>query len=240
MAGHSQFKNIMHRKGAQDAKRAKLFTKIIRELTVSAREGGPDPSSNPRLKSAISNAKEANMPKDTMEKAIKRGEGHEEGSQYESVRYEGYGPEGSALIIECLTDNRNRTASEVRSTLGKHGGSLGETNSVGFMFDHKGIIQYDLKTATSEAIFEAAIEAGAEDIDTSEDLYTVVCPLEAFGDVRSSLQALFNDPIRACLTWIAKTDLIMGEDGGQTLTKLIDTLEENDDVQMVYTNAILP
>lgn len=240
MAGHSQFKNIMHRKGAQDAKRAKLFTKIIRELTVSAREGGPDPSSNPRLKAAIGNAKEANMPKDTMEKAIKRGEGQEEGSHYESVRYEGYGPEGSALIIECLTDNRNRTASEVRSTLGKHGGSLGETNSVGFMFNHKGIIQYDRKTATPEAMFDAALEAGAEDIDTTEDVYTIICPLENFGDVRASLQTLFQDPTRACLTWIPQTDLTISPDGSSTLAKLIDILEENDDVQIVYTNAFLP
>src|ERR1700682_6071033 len=164
MAGHSQFKNIMHRKGAQDKKRAKVFTKIIRELTTAARSGLPDPNSNPRLRAAITAAKQANMPKDTVDRAIKRGSGAEGGEAYDEVRYEGYGPGGVAVIVEALTDNRNRTASEVRAAFAKASGALGETNSVSFLFSKIGSIVYPAKTGTSDALFEAAVEAGAENV----------------------------------------------------------------------------
>src|SRR5579872_4419137 len=166
MAGHSQFKNIMHRKGAQDKKRAKIFTKIIRELTTAARTGLPDPAANPRLRAAVIAARAANMPKDTVDRAIKRGAGGGEGENFEEMRYEGYGPGGIAVIVEGLTDNRNRTASEVRAAFTKAGGNLGETNSVSFMFDRVGQITYPAAAATSDAMFEAALEAGAENVES--------------------------------------------------------------------------
>ena len=168
MAGHSQFKNIMYRKGAQDAKRARAFTKLIRELTVAARAGLPDPAANPRLRSAVIAARTANMPKDTIERAIKRGAGAEGIEQFEEIRYEGYGPGGVALIVEALTDNRNRTASEVRAAFGRHGGTLGESGSVSFMFERVGLVQYPPEAASAEAMFEAALEAGAEDVQSAE------------------------------------------------------------------------
>src|SRR6058998_2628379 len=169
MAGHSQFKNIMYRKGAQDARRAKVFTKLIRELTTAARTGLPDPNSNPRLRAAITAARTANMPKDTVERAIKRGAGGEGGEAYDEVRYEGYGPGGVAIIVEALTDNRNRAASDIRSYFTKAGGNLGETGSVAFMFDRTGIIEYDARVGSDEAMLEAAIEAGADDVSSSEN-----------------------------------------------------------------------
>src|ERR1700751_1179311 len=175
MAGHSQFKNIMYRKGAQDKKRAKIFTKIIRELTTAARSGLPDPNSNPRLRAAVNAAKEANMPKDTVERAIRRGAGGEEGENYEEVRYEGYGPGGIAVIVEALTDNRNRTASDVRAAFTKAGGNMGETNSVSFMFDRVGQITYPVTIASSDAMFEAAVEAGADDVESSGEEHVVTC-----------------------------------------------------------------
>ena len=168
MAGHSQFKNIMHRKGAQDAKRAKVFTKLIRELTVAARAGLPDPDMNPRLRAAISVARAANMPKDNIERAIKRGSGDGDGTAFEEMRYEGYGPGGVAVIVEALTDNRNRTAAEIRTVFNKHGGSLGETGSVAFMFDRVGLIRYKAEAAGGDEMFEAALEANAQDVNTGE------------------------------------------------------------------------
>src|SRR5712671_2266499 len=175
MAGHSQFKNIMYRKGAQDKKRAKIFTKIIRELTTAARTGLPEVAANPRLRAAVTAAKEANMPKDTVERAIRRGAGGEDGENYEEVRYEGYGPGGVAIIVEALTDNRNRTASDVRTYFSKNGGNLAETGAVSFMFDHVGVVEYDAGVASADAMLDAAIEAGAEDVVSSEsghEIYT--------------------------------------------------------------------
>src|SRR5579885_173136 len=176
MAGHSQFKNIMHRKGAQDKKRAKVFTKIIRELTTAAKSGSADPDANPRLRAAVMAAKEANMPRDTIERAIKRGtSGGADAETYEQVRYEGYGPGGVAVIVEALTDNRNRTASEVRAAFTKAGGNLGESNSVSFLFDRVGQVSYPASTATVEQMFEAAVEAGADDVESGPDEHVIVC-----------------------------------------------------------------
>ncbi len=240
MAGHSQFKNIMHRKGAQDAKRAKIFTKLIRELTVAAREGGPDPANNPRLKAAVYAARQSNMPKDTMERAIKRGAGHEEGTSYEEVRYEGYGPGGVAIIVEGLTDNRNRTVPEVRTAFSKHGGSLGETNSVSFLFDRKGYLFFPASCGSFDALFEAAIEAGAEDVSSDTQGYEVYTDPESFSIVRDFLSQKFGEPETARLTWIPKTLAPVEGDTARTLLKLIDALEDNDDVQFVYANFDMP
>ncbi len=240
MAGHSQFKNIMHRKGAQDAKRAKIFTKIIRELTVAAREGGPDINSNPRLKSAVMNARESNMPKDTMDRAIKRGAGHEDGTNYEEIRYEGYGPQGVAVIVECLTDNRNRTAAEVRSTFTKYNGSLGETGSVGFMFDRLGLLQYPEKIATPDEILEGALEAGASDVKTEGGYHDIYCEADRFSDVRESLIKRFGEPETARLTWIPKTGTALSGEAAKSFLKFIDILEDNDDVQFVFSNEDIP
>src|SRR5262252_8987727 len=183
MAGHSQFKNIMVRKGAQDARRGRLFTKIIRELTTAAKQGQPDPNANPRLRAAMTAARAANMSKDTMERAIKRGAGGGADANYDEVRYEGYGPGGVAIIVEALTDNRNRTASEVRTAFSKAGGNLGETNSVSFMFDRKGVIRYAAKAAGADAMFEAALEAGAEDVTSNEGGHEIYAAPEGYRDV---------------------------------------------------------
>ncbi len=235
MAGHSQFKNIMHRKGAQDKKRAKVFTKIIRELTTSARIG-PDPDSNPRLRQAIISARASNMPKDTMERAIKRGAGGEDATDYVEVRYEGYGPAGVAVIVEALTDNRNRTAGEVRAAFTKYGGNLGETNSVSFMFDRVGVIQYPAGKITYDALFEAALEAGADNIETTDKGFEVECTLEGFTKVRDELILQFGDPESAELIWKPQTTTSLDEEKATTLMKLIDVLEDNDDVQSVFAN----
>lgn len=235
MAGHSQFKNIMYRKGAQDAKRGKVFTKIIRELTTAARMS-PDPESNPRLRQAIIAARAANMSKDTMERAIKRGAGGEDTTDYVEVRYEGYGPAGVAVIVEGLTDNRNRTAGEVRAAFTKYGGSLGETNSVSFMFDHCGIIRYPQGKLTFDALFEAALEAGAQNIEESDKGFDVECSFEDFAPVRDALVAQFGDPLSAELIWKPQTTTSVDEEKATTLLKLIDVLEDNDDVQAVFAN----
>ncbi|WP_142848779.1 YebC/PmpR family DNA-binding transcriptional regulator [Telmatospirillum sp. J64-1] len=237
MAGHSQFKNIMHRKGAQDAKRAKVFTKLIRELTVAARSGLPDPAMNPRLRAAIAAARAANMPKDTMERAIARGSGGEDGANYEEVRYEGYGPGSVAIIVEALTDNRNRTASEVRSAFSKHGGNMGETNSVSFMFDRIGAIRYPADVAGAEEMFEAALEAGAENVETTEDGHDITCAPDDLSSVRDALEGKFGAPEYARLDWRAQTTVpVTDEQAAQTLLKLLDVLEDNDDVQRVSAN----
>ena len=195
MAGHSQFKNIMYRKGAQDAKRAKVFTKLIRELTSAARSGIADPAMNPRLRSAIIAARAANMPKDTIERAIKRGAGQEEGTQFEEIRYEGYGPGGVAVIVEALTDNRNRTAGEIRSAFNKYGGALGESGSVNFLFERVGVVRYPASTASADAMFEAVLEAGANDVDSSAAGHEITCAPEALNDVREALAAKFGEPL---------------------------------------------
>ena len=236
MAGHSQFKNIMYRKGAQDKKRAKIFTKIIRELTTAARSGLPDPNANPRLRAAVTAAKEANMPKDTVERAIKRGAGGEEGENYEEVRYEGYGPGGVAIIVEALTDNRNRTASDVRAAFTKHGGNLGESNSVSFMFDRLGQVIYPTSAATADAMFEAAVDAGADNVDSGADEHVVTCAPEALNAVRDALEQRFGAPAAAKLIWKPKTAAPVEGDAAEALFKLLETLEDSDDVQNVFAN----
>jgi len=240
MAGHSQFKNIMYRKGAQDAKRAKVFTKIIRELTVAAKTGQADPNANPRLRAAIIAARQANMPRDTMDRAIKRGAGGEDSTAYDEVRYEGYGPGGIAIIIEALTDNRNRTASEVRALFSKSGGNLGETNSVSFMFERKGVITYPAKaqgkTIGADAMFEAALEAGADNVDSDAEVHQVTCAPDDFSAVRDALEKKFGEAREAKLQWLPMNTTMVEGDTAESLMKLIDALEDNDDVQNVYAN----
>jgi YebC/PmpR family DNA-binding regulatory protein len=236
MAGHSQFKNIMYRKGAQDKKRAKIFTKIIRELTTAARTGAADPAANPRLRAAILAARQANMPKDTVERAIRRGAGGEAEATYDEVRYEGYGPGGVAVIVEALTDNRNRTASEVRAAFTKAGGALGETNSVGFLFDRAGEIAYPAVAASGEEMLEAAIEAGADDIESDAETHLVSCAPEALNAVRDALEQRFGPAAAARLVWRPKTTAAIGEEAAPVLFRLLETLEDSDDVQNVYAN----
>jgi YebC/PmpR family DNA-binding regulatory protein len=236
MAGHSQFKNIMVRKGAQDARRGRLFTKIIRELTTAAKQGQPDPNMNPRLRAAIAAARQANMPKDTMERAIKRGAGGADDANYEEVRYEGYGPGGVAIIVEALTDNRNRTASEIRTAFSKAGGNLGETNSVSFMFEHKGVVRYPAKSASADDMFEAALDAGAEDVSSDADAHEIVCATEQFSAVRDALEAKFGAPQEARLNWRPRSTVPVDADAADSLLKLLGTLEDNDDIQTVAAN----
>ena len=236
MAGHSQFKNIMVRKGAQDARRGRLFTKIIRELTTAAKQGQPDPNANPRLRAAITAARQANMPKDTIERAIKRGAGGADDANYEEVRYEGYGPGGVAIMVEALTDNRNRTASEIRTAFSKAGGNLGETNSVSFMFEHKGVIRYPAKAASADAVFEAALEAGAEDVTSDADAHEIVCATEQFSAVRDVLEAKFGAPQEARLNWRPRSTVPVDAEAADSLLKLLGALEDNDDIQTVAAN----
>src|SRR5580692_5034292 len=236
MSGHSQFKNIMHRKGAQDKRRAKVFTKIIRELTTAARTGLPDANANPRLRAAIMAGKQANMPKDTVDRAIRRGAGEEGAENYEEVRYEGYGPGGTAIIVEALTDNRNCTASEVRAAFTKAGGTLGETNSVSFMFERIGEISYQAATASADDMFEAVIEAGAENVESDAGQHLVTCAPEDFNAVRDALEGRFGPAAAARLVWRPKTTAPIDEEIATTLFKLLETLEDSDDVQNVYAN----
>ncbi|GBQ30356.1 YebC/PmpR family DNA-binding transcriptional regulator [Gluconacetobacter sacchari] len=240
MAGHSQFKNIMHRKGAQDARRARQFAKVIREITVAARSGLPDPASNPRLRAAISAAREVNMPKDTVERAIKKATGAGGGDDYVEVRYEGYGPAGVAVIVEALTDNRNRTASDVRAAFSKYGGSLGETNSVSFMFTRLGVIAYPPGVASEDEMLEAAIEAGAENVESSAEGHEITCAVESMFAVRDALESRFGEPASAKFDWRPGTVVTLDEDKARTVLKLIDVLDESDDVQAVYANFDLP
>jgi YebC/PmpR family DNA-binding regulatory protein len=235
MAGHSQFKNIMHRKGRQDAVRSKMFSKLAREITVAVKGGLPDPTMNARLRLAIQNAKAQSMPKDNIERAIKKGSGAE-GENYEEVRYEGYGPGGVAVIVEALTDNRNRTASNVRSTFTKAGGALGETGSVSFSFDRVGEISYKLSAGDADTVMEAAIEAGAEDVTTDEDGHFIICGFEDIGDVSKALEATLGEADTVKAIWKAQNTVPVDEERAQSLMKLIDTLEDDDDVQNVYTN----
>ena len=234
MAGHSKFKNIQHRKGAQDKKRAKIFTRLIKELAVAAR-GGTDPASNPRLRTALAGCRAANMPKDNIERVLKRAEGGE-GEQYEEIRYEGYGVGGTAFIVEALTDNRNRTASEVRAAFSKFGGSLGETGSDSFMFDKVGQIIYTAGVSDADNMFEAALEAGAQDVETDEDSHVITTAPEDFNAAREALDETFGAPEEAQLTWVAQNTLDVNEDQARTLLKFIDTLEDNDDVQSLSFN----
>jgi YebC/PmpR family DNA-binding regulatory protein len=236
MAGHSQFKNIMYRKGAQDKKRAKVFTRLIREITVAAREGLPDPEMNPRLKSAVAAAKAQNMPKDNIDRAIKRATGEGDGDAYESIRYEGYGPGGVAIIVEALTDNRNRTASEVRAAFSKNGGTLGETGSVSFQFERVGTIGYPADAAGAEAMFEAALEAGASDVVSGEDGHEIVCAPDDLNAVRETLEANFGEPNQAELVWRPQNTVPLDEEKAETLFRLMEALDESDDVQSVAAN----
>jgi len=236
MAGHSQFKNIMHRKGAQDARRARQFARLIREITVAARQGLPDPASNPRLRAAVTAARQANMPRDTVDRAIKKATGAGAGDDYVEVRYEGYGPAGVAVIVEALTDNRNRTASDVRSAFAKHGGALGETNSVSFLFARLGVIRYPAGAADADAMLEAAIEAGAENVESGPDGHEISAAAEDFFAVRDALEAKFGEPESARLEWRPTTTVALDEERAGAVLKLLDALDDSEDVQNVWAN----
>jgi YebC/PmpR family DNA-binding regulatory protein len=235
MAGHSQFKNIMHRKGKQDAMRSKLFGKLAREITVAAKLGLPDPAMNPRLRAAIIAARAENMPKDNIERAIKKAAGAD-GEHYDEVRYEGYGPGGCALIIEAMTDNRNRTASDVRSYFTKAGGNLAESNAVAFMFDRIGVVEFDAKAASPDAMLDAAIEAGADDVTSSEDGHEIACEQSVLAEVARALEERFGEPRKAKLMWRPQTMVAVNDEAGEKLMRLMDQLDEHDDVQHVYAN----
>jgi YebC/PmpR family DNA-binding regulatory protein len=239
MAGHSQFKNIMHRKGRQDAVKAKIFTKLIREITTAARLGAADPNANPRLRAAVISARENNMTRDTIDRAIKRGSGNDADANYDEIRYEGYGPGGVAVIVEALTNNRNRTAGEVRSSFSKHGGNLGETNSVSFMFDRMGEFRFPLKVGSADDVLEKAIEAGADDVVSSEGeegAHEIYCAQESFTAVREALEKSLGQPSSAKLIWRPKTTTPVDGEVAETLIDLIAALDDNDDVQNVYAN----
>ena len=235
MAGHSKWANIQHRKGRQDAVRSKLFSKFSKEITVAAKMGDPDPDKNPRLRLAIKEAKSQSMPKDNIERAIKKATGGD-ADAYEEIRYEGYGPGGVAVIVETMTDNRNRTASNVRSYFTKYGGNLGETGSVGFMFDRMGQIVYPVSVGDADAVMEAAIEAGAEDVESAEDGHVIWCAFEDIGDVSAALEAALGESESTKLVWKPQTTTELDLAGMQKLMKLIDVLEDDDDVQTVTAN----
>jgi YebC/PmpR family DNA-binding regulatory protein len=235
MAGHSQFKNIMHRKGRQDAAKSKLFGKLAREITVAAKLGMPDPAMNARLRAAIIAARAENMAKDSIERAIKKAQGGD-AETYDEIRYEGYGPGGVAVIVEVMTDNRNRTASDVRATFTKHGGNLAETGAVSFMFDHVGVIEYDAKVTSPDAMLDAAIDAGADDVVSNEGGHEVCAGQGNFHEVAKALEQKFGEPRKATLTWKPQNTVAVDDDKGEKLLKLIETLNEHDDVQNVYAN----
>ncbi len=237
MSGHSQFKNIMHRKGAQDAERAKAFAKLGREITVAAKSGLPDPNMNPRLRSAIAAARAQNMPKDNIERAIKKGSGSD-ADNYEEVRYEGYGPNGIAIIIEALTDNRNRTAPVIRSIFSKNGGTLGETNSVAFNFEKVGLIEYPANVASANDMFEAALEAGANDVTSDEDGHSIICTPDTLASVREVLEAKFKEPTTARFDWRPlNTVPVTTVEAAQKLYNMLQAFNDDDDVQRVYDNS---
>jgi len=239
MAGHSQFKNIMHRKGAADVRRSKLFSKLAREITVAAKLGTPDPDMNARLRLAILNARAENMPKDNIERAIKKALGND-GENYEAVRYEGYGPGGVAMIVEALTDNRNRTAGAVRSYLSKNGGALGESGSVAFMFDRVGQIHYKAEAGSADKVLEAAIEAGADDVESGPDGHLITTSFSELGDVAKKLEASLGEAETVKAVWRPQTVTTLDEDRATAMMKLIGVLEEDDDVQEVYANYEIP
>ena len=235
MAGHSQFANIMHRKGKQDAKRSKLFSKLAREITVAAKMGLPDPNMNARLRAAIIAARVENMPKDNIDRAIKKAAGAD-GENYDEIRYEGYGPGGVALIVEALTDNRNRTASDVRSYFTKAGGNLAETGAVSFMFNRVGLIEYDLDKGTPDAMLDAALNAGADDCLTSETGHEFVCAAESLADVTKALEEQLGEARKSALVWRPQNTIAVDDETGEKLLRLVDTLDDHDDVQHVYAN----
>jgi YebC/PmpR family DNA-binding regulatory protein len=235
MAGHSQFKNIMHRKGRQDAVKSKLFGKLAREITVAAKLGLPDPAMNARLRAAIIAARAENMAKDSIDRAIKKAQGGD-AEAYDEIRYEGYGPGGVAVIVEVLTDNRNRTASDVRSYFSKTGGNLAETGAVSFMFDHVGAVEFDAKVADADQMLEAAIEAGAEDVVSSESGHEIYTTVDSLRDVAKALEGKFGEPRKAALVWKPKNTVAIDDEKGEQMIGLLETLNENDDVQNVYAN----
>ena len=235
MAGHSKFKNIQHRKGAQDKKRAKIFSRLAKEITVAAKMGMPDPDSNPRLRTAIIAARAQNMPKDNIERAIKKS-ADADGENYDEVRYEGFGPGGIGVIVETLTDNRNRTASDVRSTFSKSGGNMGETGSVSFMFDRVGSIEYGPDAADAETVFEAAIEAGAEDVVSGEDGHEIICSMEDLHGVVDVLAGVLGEPQAASIVWKPQNDVPVDAEAAEKVLKFMDALDDLDDVQNVYAN----
>ena len=239
MAGHSKFKNIMHRKGRADSARSKLFSKISREITVAAKTGLPDPAMNSRLRLAVNNAKSESLPKDIIERAIKKATGRET-EAYEEIRYEGFGPSGVGLIVEALTDNRNRAAANVRSIFAKHGGNLGETGSVSFMWDRVGQIVYPPEVGSEGAVMEAAIEAGAEDVESDEDGHTIYVAFEQLSDVASDLETALGEAKSTELAWRPRALTPISGTGVATLMKLIEALDDEDDVQKVYSNADIP
>jgi YebC/PmpR family DNA-binding regulatory protein len=235
MAGHSKFKNIMHRKGAQDKKRSAAFSKLSREITVAAKSGMPDPDMNPRLRLAVNNAKAMSMPKDNIQRAIDKASANE-GDEYEEIRYEGYGPGGVALIVEALTDNRNRTATSVRTAFSKNGGNLAATGAVSHGFERKGMIEYPASAGGEDQVLEAAIDAGADDVESSDDGHTIWTEMEALHEVAAALEKSLGEPQGVKLAWKPNLTVEVGEGDAQTLFKLVDTLEDDDDVQTVWGN----
>lgn len=240
MAGHSKFANIKHRKGAQDAKRAKLFTKLTREILVAAGSGPSDPDFNPRLRGALIAARRAGVTKDKIEMAIKKGSGEIEGENYEEMRYEGYAPGGIALIVDVLTDNRNRSASDIRAAFSKAGGNLGETGSVNFMFDQVGLIEYPANVAGADEVFEVAAEAGAQNVESGDDWHEIICAPDDFSNVRDVLVEKYGDPESARLSWKPKDLEALDLEKAQKVLKLVDALEDLDDVQYVSGNYTIP
>jgi YebC/PmpR family DNA-binding regulatory protein len=241
MAGHSKFKNIMHRKGAQDKKRAKQFTKLVREIIVSVKTGSsPDITANDRLRAAVVAARNANLPKDKIEGAIKKASSPNDGENYESMRYEGYGPGGVAFIVEALTDNKNRTASEVRAAFTKYGGALGETGSVSYMFNRCGMIRYAAEAGSGDDFLEASIEGEAENCLSNEEGHEITTTIESFNDMVEILEKKFGKPLEASITWVPLVVNALTEDNAPSIFKLIDVLEDNDDVQNVVGNFEVP
>ncbi len=240
MAGHSKWANIKHRKGAQDARRAKIFTKIAREILVAAREGGGDPAANPRLRSAIAAARSANMPNDRIEKAIAKGTGGGTGESYEEVVYEGYGPGGVAVLVTALTDNRNRTGAEIRNIFSKSGGQLGEPNSVAWMFDRKGIIVVPREVIDEDRLLEVVIEAGGEDVETGDDVYEISTAPEEFAAVREALEAANVEMNAAEITMVPRTTVVVDTSKAESVVGLLEKLDDHDDVQKVAANCVLP
>jgi YebC/PmpR family DNA-binding regulatory protein len=235
MAGHSKFKNIMHKKGRADAARSKLFSKLSREITVAAKMGLPDPNMNPRLRLAVANARAESVPKDVIERAIKKSQ-MGDAADYTEIRYEGFGPDGVGVIVEVLTDNKNRAAANVRSIFGKNGGALGETGSVSFMFDRVGQVTYRAHAATEEVAMEAAIEAGADDVESDMDAHTIYTPFETTSEVAEALTARLGEPQSVNIVWRPRSTVPVSGDSAATLMKLMDALDDDDDVQNVYAN----
>ncbi|MFQ3666213.1 MAG: YebC/PmpR family DNA-binding transcriptional regulator [Sphingomonadaceae bacterium] len=235
MAGHSKFKNIMYRKGAQDAKRSRLFSKLAREITTAAKQGNSDPAFNPRLRAVIATARAASMPKDNIERALRKAEGND-AENYEEIRYEGFGPGGVAIIVEALTDNRNRTATDVRTAFAKNGGNVGSSGSVAHQFDRLGLITYPASAGSAEQVFEAALEAGAADVESNEDVHEIWTAPDALHEVARALEALLGEPAGAKLAWRPQSLVELSAEDARQLLKMLEALEDSDDVQAVYGN----